>query len=395
MFFFLSWFSFFFGPGVQPGVFFFLCAIFFGVTPLFGQILWPGQGPGLWSQSQPQLLGCTKSRRKLLQPVPSTIKHDEQRWCFWAEKSVFHVFQLSFRSKDIEQLLNGLAQAAWSYTFDVSSFCAPNSPAMAPMKAMKAMKAMKEMKAMKTMKAKATMKAMKTSKLMSKGALATELAEASGLKKSEISTVLETLAEIGTKEVKKAGKFTLPGLCMIKTRHKKATKAGKRMMFGQEVKVKAQPAKTVVKAFPVAALKQQIWSGFEARVYHWWYLPHQVLETKVLRVCIVCPVARFDAPCWAFKPVWTFFENAAAPEKKALQGKPEITKPYGSEVFALQPNMDWTCYVSYVVDPFVYGTDGEVASSDDGEPAGTAGAARIWKVMKSSGVWCVMWSIWA
>ena len=111
---------------------------------------------------------------------------------------------------------------------------------------------------MKAMKAKATMKAMKGAKLMSKGALATELSEASGLKKGEISTILDTLAEIGTKEVKKNGKFTLPGLCMIKTRKKKATKGGKKMMFGKEVKVKPQPAKTVVKAFPVAALKQQI-----------------------------------------------------------------------------------------------------------------------------------------
>ena len=125
----------------------------------------------------------------------------------------------------------------------LSNFC---GPAMAPMKAMKAMKA------------KATMKAMKGAKLMSKGALATELSEASGLKKGEISTILDTLAEIGTKEVKKNGKFTLPGLCMIKTRKKKATKGGKKMMFGKEVKVKPQPAKTVVKAFPVAALKQQI-----------------------------------------------------------------------------------------------------------------------------------------
>ena len=120
---------------------------------------------------------------------------------------------------------------------------APDSPAMAPMKAMKA---------------KATMKAMKSAKLMSKGALATELADAAGLKKGELSKVLDALAEIGSREVKKNGKFTLPGLCMIKTRKKKATKGGKRMMFGKEVKVKPQPAKTVVKAFPVAALKQQI-----------------------------------------------------------------------------------------------------------------------------------------
>ena len=53
------------------------------------------------------------------------------------------------------------------------------------------------------------------------------------------------------------GKFVLPGLCMIKTREKKATKAGTRMMFGQEVQVKAQKARTVVKAFPVAAVKNQ------------------------------------------------------------------------------------------------------------------------------------------
>ena len=45
---------------------------------------------------------------------------------------------------------------------------------------------------------------------------------------------------------------------MMKTREKAATKAGRRMMCGKEVIVKAKPAKTVVKAFPVAALKQQI-----------------------------------------------------------------------------------------------------------------------------------------
>ena len=59
-------------------------------------------------------------------------------------------------------------------------------------------------------------------------------------------------------QVKKNGTFVVQGLCMIKTRLKKATKAGKKMMFGKEVKVKAKPAKTVVKAFPVAALKQAI-----------------------------------------------------------------------------------------------------------------------------------------
>ena len=44
----------------------------------------------------------------------------------------------------------------------------------------------------------------------------------------------------------------------MKTQMKPATKAGVRMMFGKETKVSAKPAKTIVKAFPVAALKKQI-----------------------------------------------------------------------------------------------------------------------------------------
>ena len=77
------------------------------------------------------------------------------------------------------------------------------------------------------------------------------------LKKSQGAKFLATLATIATAEVKKAGKFVIPGVCMIKTRHKPATKAGTRMAFGQEMKVKAKPARTIVKAFPVAAIKAQ------------------------------------------------------------------------------------------------------------------------------------------
>ena len=118
---------------------------------------------------------------------------------------------------------------------------------------------MKAMKATKAKKVNDVMKAMKGQKAMTKGNLMGSLADATEMKKSDIAKVLNSLAEIGTEEVKKSGKFILPGLCRIQTRQKAATKAGKRMMFGQEVMVKAQPAKTVVKAFPAAALKSQIW----------------------------------------------------------------------------------------------------------------------------------------
>merc|ERR1711904_308162 len=96
------------------------------------------------------------------------------------------------------------------------------SSVMAPMK--------KTMKATKTMKA---------SKVMTKGALVKTIAEQHEMKTKVCSGLLESLVTIATTEVKKNGIFTLPGLCRIKTRVKPATKAGVRMAFGQEMKVKA------------------------------------------------------------------------------------------------------------------------------------------------------------
>merc|ERR1711975_61769 len=117
---------------------------------------------------------------------------------------------------------------------------------MAPMK-----------KAMKAMKAR-TMKAVDANKPLTKGAMMKNIADEHGLKSKEVAQVFDSLAAIATKEVKKTGVFTIPGLCRIKTRTKPATKAGTRMAFGQEIKVKAKPTRTVVKAFPAAALKAQI-----------------------------------------------------------------------------------------------------------------------------------------
>ena len=93
---------------------------------------------------------------------------------------------------------------------------------------------------------------------MTKGAIADSLAAKCELKRAVASKIINSLAEIGTAEVKKSGIFTIPGLCRIKTRMKPATKAGKREMFGKMTIVKAKPAKKVVKAFPVAALKASI-----------------------------------------------------------------------------------------------------------------------------------------
>merc|ERR1712013_521400 len=93
---------------------------------------------------------------------------------------------------------------------------------------------------------------------MSKGALADALATKCELKKKVATQVMASLAEVATAEVKKTGIFTIPGLCRIKTRVKPATKAGKKEVFGKTCIVKAKPAKRIVKAFPVAALKASI-----------------------------------------------------------------------------------------------------------------------------------------
>merc|ERR550525_1800415 len=102
------------------------------------------------------------------------------------------------------------------------------------------------------------MKAMKSGPVMTKTGLADTIATEHDMKRSEVAKILDSLATVGAKEVKSSGKFTNPGLCMIKTRLKPATKAGKREMFGKTVVVKAKPAKTVVKAFPVSALKKSV-----------------------------------------------------------------------------------------------------------------------------------------
>merc|ERR1711935_294349 len=102
------------------------------------------------------------------------------------------------------------------------------------------------MKAMKAMKAKAV-----SGKSLTGKAIADSLAAKSGLEKKVVAGVVDALVVLATAEVKKAGKFTIPGLVMLKTRIRPARKAGKSMAFGKEIKVKARKAQKIVKAFCV------------------------------------------------------------------------------------------------------------------------------------------------
>merc|ERR1711977_619807 len=105
---------------------------------------------------------------------------------------------------------------------------------------------------------KVTKKKAVSAKALTKTAIAEALASKSGLKKSLCSKVIDDFAVLATAEVKKTGKFTIPGLCMLKTRVRPARKAGTAQAFGKTIKVKARAAKKIVKAYCTSALKNSI-----------------------------------------------------------------------------------------------------------------------------------------
>ena len=101
-------------------------------------------------------------------------------------------------------------------------------------------------------------KAAKGAKAMSKGKLGEALSKDTGFKKSQILKMLSGLASVVAAQVKSVGQLVIPGVIKIKTRTRPASKGGKKSIFGKVVTVKAKPAKTVVKATPVAALKKTV-----------------------------------------------------------------------------------------------------------------------------------------
>ena len=103
------------------------------------------------------------------------------------------------------------------------------------------------------------MKAMKAGvRAMTSGDLTKKIVDSTQLKRKDVKDVFAALQTIAYAEVKKTEKFVIPQLATLKLKHKAARKAGKRVMFGKEVKVAAKPASKVVKAFPAKALKDSI-----------------------------------------------------------------------------------------------------------------------------------------
>src|SRR5260370_13245189 len=95
------------------------------------------------------------------------------------------------------------------------------------------------------------------SKAMTKSELIRGIAEHSEVKRSDVKGVIETLAEIGYKELKKNGVFLVPGFAKFVVIKKAATKArkGTNPFTGEAMTFKAKPARKIVRARPVKAAK--------------------------------------------------------------------------------------------------------------------------------------------
>ena len=95
---------------------------------------------------------------------------------------------------------------------------------------------------------------------ITKSQLIEKIADATELSKRDVKGVLESLATVGYKELKKSGVFTVPGFAKFVVVKKPATKARKGInpFTGEPTTFKAKPARKIVRARPVKAAKDAV-----------------------------------------------------------------------------------------------------------------------------------------
>jgi DNA-binding protein HU-beta len=89
---------------------------------------------------------------------------------------------------------------------------------------------------------------------MTQTAIVSTLADRTGLKKSEVKSVIDAITELATTEVKKNGEFTVPGFGKLKKTNRKA-REGRNPATGAVIKI---PAKTTVKFSVGKAMKDSV-----------------------------------------------------------------------------------------------------------------------------------------
>jgi DNA-binding protein HU-beta len=96
--------------------------------------------------------------------------------------------------------------------------------------------------------------------MMSKSELIQQIADAHSLAKKDVKAVIESLATVAYKELKKTGTFLLPGFAKFIVIKKPATKerAGINPFTKQPTVFKAKPARKSLKVRPVKAAKDAV-----------------------------------------------------------------------------------------------------------------------------------------
>ena len=92
---------------------------------------------------------------------------------------------------------------------------------------------------------------------LSKSQLIERIATSTELSKRDVKNVMDTLVDVGHKELKKNGLFLVPGFAKFVVVKKPATKerSGINPFTKEPMIFKAKPARKVIKARPVKAIK--------------------------------------------------------------------------------------------------------------------------------------------
>jgi nucleoid DNA-binding protein len=100
-------------------------------------------------------------------------------------------------------------------------------------------------------------------KAATKGEVYTQIAEKTNLPKKDVAAVFSAMSDLINKELsnkKGPGLFVIPGLLKLKVVRKPATKAkqGINPFTKEPMTIKAKPARNVIKALPLKALKDSV-----------------------------------------------------------------------------------------------------------------------------------------
>ena len=99
-------------------------------------------------------------------------------------------------------------------------------------------------------------------KVLTKSQIIQSIADAhkDKLARKDVAAVIQSLATVGYKELKKNGLFVLPGFAKFVVVKKPATKAreGTNPFTGEKMMFKAKPARKIVRARPVKAVKDAV-----------------------------------------------------------------------------------------------------------------------------------------